>query len=395
VNKRLPLLPAIFWITILFISLSGCSGQRFPGSQLFSQQEKIIPLKVLEEVSPTVTIKTLWQVQTGSAATHSKIYPFISKQAIIVAANKRISAWDKHSGKSLWVNNISENISGGVNGGNGLVFVGTDHGNAIALNETTGKTVWIKHLGTEILSVSIAKDGRIVFRSIDGKLHGLSTETGDIVWQQQQLTPVLSLYGASVPILAGPYVIAGFDNGKLAAYELQKGTSIWETTLILPRGDNELDRMVDVDGKLKALGSAMFATSFHGRISGIDLKTGKIHWAKKHSSYTGADANTEGVYTADEAGNIWKLAPQTGQPIWKMDDLVRRFPTAPSLIGANLIVVGDKKGNLHFINTKNGQFAARIKGDLAGYDVASAVEGSKVYSLGRSGLLSAKFISGN
>jgi outer membrane protein assembly factor BamB len=392
VKKRLPLLPAIFWIIILFIGLQGCSGQSFPGSQLFSQQ-KIIPLKTLKEITPTVTVKTLWQVQTGSTSANSKLHPFISNKALIVAGNTRISAWDKNSGKSVWVNNIGENISGGVNGGNGLVFVGTDHGNALALNETTGKTVWIKHLGAEILSISIANNGRCVFRTIDGKLHGLSTETGDIIWQQQQLTPVLSLYGASIPILVGPYVIAGFDNGKLVAYELQKGTSIWETTLILPRGDNELDRMVDVDGKLKALGSAMFATSFHGRVSGIDLKTGKVHWAKKHSSYSGADANTDGVYTTDEMGNIWKLAPQTGQPLWKIDDLVHRSPTAPSLIGTNLIVVGDKKGNLHFINTNNGQFAARIKGDTAGYHVAIVVEENKVVSLGRGGLLTVNIIS--
>lgn len=389
-NKRLSILKPILWMSPLLLALSGCSGQGMFGSQLFSQTEKIIPLKVLKEVKPTIALKTLWQVQTGSASANSKIHPFISDGSIIVAGGSNVSAWDKSSGRSIWKNNIGENISGGVNGGNGIVFLGTDHGNALALDEKTGKTLWIKHLNAEILSVSTAKNERVIFRTIDGKLHGLSTQTGDIAWQQQQLTPVLSLYGASVPVLAGPYVIAGFDNGKLAAYELQKGTPAWETTLILPRGDNELDRMVDVDGKLKALGNAMFATSFHGRVSGIDLKTGKVHWAKKHSSYTGADANSEGVYTADEAGNIWRLEPQTGNPMWKMDDLIRREPTAPTLIRSNLIVLGDKKGNLHFINTHNGQFAARIKGaDKAGYNVASKVNGNKVYSLGRGGLLTA------
>lgn len=68
---------------------------------------------------------------------------------------------------------------------------------------------------------------------------------------------------------------------------------------------------------------------------------------------------------------------------------MRRHPTAPTLINSNLIVVGDKKGNLHFINTNNGQFAARITGDKAGYNVASQVDGNKVYSLGRGGLLTA------
>jgi outer membrane protein assembly factor BamB len=389
VNNLLPLLKIFLLVTALIFGLYGCSGQGMLGSQLFSQKEKIPPLKVLKEIKPTITLKMLWKVQTDSASANSKIHPFIANDSIIVAGGTNVSAWNKNSGKSIWKNNIGESISGGVNGGNGIIFLGTDRGNALALHEKTGKTLWIRQLSAEILSISAAKNGRVVFRTIDGKLHGLSTQTGDIAWQQQQLTPVLSLYGASVPVLAGPYVIAGFDNGKLAAYELQKGTPVWETTLILPRGNNELERMVDVDGELKALGSAMFANSFHGRISGVDLKTGNVHWAKKHSSYTGADANPEGVYTADEAGNIWRLEPQTGNPMWKMDDLVRRSPTTPTLIKSNLITVADKEGNLHFINTNNGQFAARIKGDEAGYNVASKVEGNTVYSLGRGGLLTA------
>jgi outer membrane protein assembly factor BamB len=392
VKKRLPLVPSALWVIPLCFSLYGCSGQPFAGSQLFSQKEKSIPLKILKKITPTINAKTLWTVQTESKSINSKLHPYLNNSAVIVAGGTTISAWDKQTGKNLWKTTITESISGGINGGEGMVFIGTDRGNALALDETTGKTRWIKPLGAEILSISATNNGRTVFRTINGKLHGLATKTGDIVWQQQQLTPVLSLYGASTPVLAGPYVIAGFDNGKLAAYELQKGTPAWETTLVLPRGDNELDRMVDVDGKLKALGSAMFATSFHGHISGVDLKTGATHWTKKHSSYTGADANEQGVYTADEAGNIWRLAPQTGQPIWKMDDLVRRAPTAPTLINKNLIVVGDKLGNLHFITTHNGQFAARITGDTAGYGVTSKVEGNKVYSIGRGGMLSVTVI---
>ncbi|MCK5897269.1 MAG: outer membrane protein assembly factor BamB, partial [Cocleimonas sp.] len=376
-KKRLSI-QTVLWSIALLIGLQGCSGQNLSGSQLFSQAESVIPLKTLKDIVPSIRTNTLWQVQTNSASENSKIHPYLTRNSIIIAGGTRISAWDKSSGKSIWISQIEETISGGVNGGNGVIFIGTDRGNALALNERTGKIVWIKHLTAEILSISVAKNGRTVFRTIDGKLHGLSTQTGDIVWQQQQLTPVLSLYGASTPVLVGPYVIAGFDNGKLAAYELQKGTPVWEATLTLPRGDNELDRMVDVDGKLKALGSAMFASSFHGRISGVDLKTGNVHWTKKHSSYTGADANAKGIYTADEAGNIWRLEPLTGNPMWKMDDLVRRSPTVPTLINGNLLVIGDKKGNLHFINAQNGQFVSRIKGDSAGYSIAPRVEDNRI-----------------
>lgn len=382
-KKLLPIL----WTSTLLISLQGCSSQGFLGSQLFSQQEKEIPLKALEELTTPSHLKVLWKVQTKHISPNSKIHPYLSNNAIIVGGGRSISAWDKKTGKSLWQKNLGEIVSGGINGGSGTLFLGTDKGNALAINEQTGKTLWIKPLNAEILSVSASKNGRTVFRTIDGKLHGLDTHTGEIIWQQQQLTPVLSLYGASIPILVGPFVIAGFDNGKLAAYQLQKGTLIWEATLTLPRGDNELDRMVDVDGKLKAIGNAMFASSFHGRLSGVDLKTGNLYWAKKFSSYTGADVDQKGLYAADEKGNVWKFDPQTGEPFWKMDDLVRRAPTAPTLVNSNLITLGDKQGNLHFIDTRNGKFTAHVKGDSEGYIVPSKTDGGRVYSIGRGGLL--------
>lgn len=383
------LLP-IVWASIALTGLHGCSGQSLiPGSQLFSQSEKIVPLKPLKAISPSIKTNVLWQVQTGCASKNSKIHPYINSDHIIVAGGNKITAWDKKTGKSLWKNNLEELISGGVNGGDGIIYFGTDRGNAIALDESTGKTLWIKPIGSEILSVSKAKNDRVFFRTINGKLLGLSSKTGDIKWQHQQLTPVLSTYGASVPVLAGPYVIAGFDNGKLIAYEQQNGSLAWEATLTVARGDNELDRMVDIDGKLKTIGSAMFASSFHGGISGVDLRTGKIHWAKKIPSYTGTDADIQGVYTSDDAGNVWRLNPQTGDPLWKMDDLMRRSPTAPTLVNTDTIIVGDKQGNLHFINTQSGLFVARIKGDQSGYNVPSKVDGKTIYSFGRGGLLTA------
>jgi outer membrane protein assembly factor BamB len=52
-------------------------------------------------------------------------------------------------------------------------------------------------------------------------------------------------------------------------------------------------------------------------------------------------------------------------------------------------VVGDYKGVLHWVNTTNGLLAARVQGDSAGYTVAPVLDGNVVYTLGRSGMLSA------
>lgn len=374
--------------------LTSCSQQLLG---LGKKTSRSIPLKPLKKINATVKTISAWQVKTDSAMGENKIHPYLDTQTIFVAGATTASAWNKNTGKLLWKNNIGEIISAGVNGSyinTPSIYIGTNTGNAISLNAKTGKIQWIERLSSEVLSVSPEKENRIAFRTSDGKLHGLSSSTGELVWQRSQPSPTLTLAGASVPVIVGPLVISGFDNGKIAAYNLQNGKPTWEVILALPRGRTELERIIDIDGKIKQFGNALFAASLNGSVDGIDLSNGAIAWSRKFSSSTGVSADPNGLYSSDNKGLIWKLQPQTGDPIWSMDDLQRYEPTLPVLVGSSLIVVGDKKGGVHWINTTTGRFVSRNKGDAHGYSVEPEVDGNSVYTIGKSGLLK-KFIVKN
>ena len=385
------ILGLIFLISVNLI-LTACSQQIFG-----NKTSKIIPLNPLKAVTSSIKTQVTWQVKTGSAMGENKIHPYISNKAIFIAGARTASAWDKNTGKLLWKTDIGESISAGVNGSytnTPSIYLGTNTGNAISLDASTGKIQWIERLSSEVLAVSPEKNGRVAFRTIDGKLYGLSSSTGELTWQRSQRTPTLTLVGASVPIIVGPLVISGFDNGILAAYNLQTGKPAWELTLALPRGRTELERIIDIDGKIKQLGNALFATSLNGSANGIDLQSGNSAWSKNFSSSTGITADPKGLYTSDDKGLIWKLQPQTGEPVWSIDDLKRYEPTLPVLVGSSLLVLGDKKGNIHWINSSTGTFSSRNKGDLAGYSVEPEIDGNSVYAIGKSGLLS-KFTVNN
>lgn len=388
------------------LAIAGCSGQSIPGSQLIGQNVYIAPvIKPLKAIEGNVNAQTLWQVNTGTGVSNAKIHPFANSTAIYTANGASVTAWDKTSGKALWSNPVGEFITGGVNGNNETVFAGSRDGTAVAFDAKTGKIKWISALGTEVLAVSSASKGRVVFRTIDGKLHGLNSADGEAVWQRQQRTPQLSVYGASVPIVVDTGVIAGFDNGKLAAYSLLSGKPIWEVTLSVPKGSSELDQLVDIDGRLKPLGNALFASNNNGRLAGINMGNGDVGWARVFSSITGSDATAKGVFSTDEKGHIWKIDPLSGKDIWKQDDLENRQPTAPTLTASGShIVIGDKQGNLHWIDTSNplrdkdgkvsqsgsgGKVTARISGDPAGYHVPVLRQSETIYAFGRSGVLTA------
>lgn len=373
--------------------LSGCSGQSFPGSQLLGGQQNayVAPtLKPLKTIATNNNAQTLWQVDTGAANSGVKVHPFTNDFAVFSAVGGTVAAWDKQTGKSLWKKSVGDTVTGGVNGGDGMVYAGTRSGNAIALDAKSGDIRWIAPVGTEVLAISESSQGFVVFRTIDGKLHGVKSSDGEVVWQRQQRTPQLSVYGAGTPIIVSKGVIAGFDNGKVAAYYLATGKPIWEITLSTPKSNSESDSIVDVDGRLTPLGNALFASNANGRVIGANMTTGKVGWAKAFASSTGTEANEKGLYSTDERGHIWKLAPLSGDNIWSQDSLENRQPTAPTLTSSGShIIVGDRQGNLHWIDTNNGQITSRIKADPAGYAVAPVVNGDMMFALGRSGILTA------
>lgn len=381
----------------LIIFLSGCSQVRESG--LFKGKQKSV-LTPLKEVKTSLKTTQAWQVNTGNVMGDNKIHPYVDNNTIFVAGGSSATALQKSTGKQLWKADIGENITAGVNGTllanpqnrkaikplASQVFIGTNSGNAIALDAKTGKIQWIERLSSEVLSVSASDAGRVIFRTADGKLHGLSSQSGELIWQRSQKTPALTQLGASVPIIVSNIVIAGFDNGKIAAYQLQTGQPLWEVVLALPSGDSDLERIVDVDGRLKALGNALFASSLNGSITGINIEEGKRVWRKPFSSPTGVDASGAGLFSSDDKGNIWAINPQTGNPVWSLNDLAGRQPSTPALINKTLVIT-DAQGKIHFIGT-DGKFVARQQGDPTGYSVEPTISGRDIYLMGKSGLLS-------
>ena len=383
------------------VLLSGCS--QLKESKLFGGgKTKEVKLEPLKAIKTSLKTTKAWEINTSSVMGENKIHTYLDNKTVYIAGGTSASAHISANGKQLWKTPIGENITAGVNGTllsnpqskaavkpfATQIFLGTNSGNAIALEAKTGKIQWIERLSSEVLSVSASDNGRVVFRTVDGKLHGLDSKTGVLIWQRSQKTPALTQLGAGVPLVVSNLVIAGFDNGKVAAYELQTGKPVWEVVLALPSGNSDLEQIVDVDGRIVALGNALFATSKNGSSAGINMEAGKQVWAKAFSSPTGLDVDSTGMFSSDDKGYVWAFDPQTGDPVWSLDDLAGRLPSVPMIINRTTLVVTDKEGNIHFINSADAKFKARQKGDPKGYSVEPTVSGRSVYLFGKSGLLS-------
>jgi outer membrane protein assembly factor BamB len=269
-----------------------------------------------------------------------------------------IAAFDLATGRSLWRVKTKLALAGGPGAGAGLVVVGSTFGDIIAVRAANGATVWKTLLNGEVLSPPAVTERLIAVRTVDGKLHALSPKDGHELWSQEQQVPRLSLRGTSRPIVTGDLVLSGFDNGKVAAVNINDGSTQWETTIAPPHGKTELERLDDVDGAVSVSGSDVYAVGFQGRIAMLALDTGQIWWSHEASSFRGLGLDNESLYIATADGEIVALRRRTGTELWRQKALLHRRLSA-AVEGDNAIVTADYQGYVHWLDKSTGALAAR------------------------------------
>lgn len=337
--------------TLLLLFITGCSSTS-------SKDDKPAPLV---KFTHTLTIKTVWTTDLGGNLKKNpfKLAPVFEAGKIFVATPKgQVAALNVTDGKLLWQRKLDVTIAGGPGVGENVVFVGSQKGEVIALSEENGNELWRQKVSSEVLVAPQVQEGIVVIRTGDGKLFGLDKNTGNRLWVYERTIPLLTLRGSSVPFLLSDRIIAGFDNGKLAALNLRTGELLWEKTVAEPHGRTELERMVDIDAPPLVMDNLVFVTSYQGRTMAREIDRGEEVWSQEVSSHAGLGIDSENVYVSDSQSHIWALKRESGVPLWKQEKLQFRQVTAPVPMG-NYVVVGDLEGYLHWLRRDDGQFVAR------------------------------------
>jgi outer membrane protein assembly factor BamB len=347
------------------------------------------PPSPVPEFSPTLTIQQAWSVDTGADTRgyHVKLTPLVAKEKVIVVNPKgEIQAFQLESGALLWKQATGLPLSSGAGAGSGLVVAGSRGGEVVALSEDSGEERWRVKLSSEILAAPQIGGNVVVVRANDGNLVGLSADSGARLWSYNRAVPALSLRGSSAPVVVDDLVFAGFDNGRVAALELRSGKARWEEQVAQPRGRSQLERMVDVDADLRLRARTLYTVTYQGRIATYDFNQGgALQWNRELSSYAGFEIDDRALYLTDSSSHVWALDRFSGASLWKQTRLQARQVSAPAVNG-RYVVVGDLEGEVFWLRSDDGQFAARFSTGSAVH-APLVTSGSIVLALNANGRL--------
>ena len=181
-------------------------------------------------------------------------------------------------------------------------------------------------------------------------------------------------------------VIAGFSNGRIAFITRADGLAAFEQIVSVPEGVSDLEKLVDLDGKMAIENNILYISGYQGRLIAIDLRAGEILWEREASSLAGVSFGFGNVYLVSVDGKVIAYNGANGREVWRVETLLNRQLNAPIVIGSYLAFT-DFEGYLHLLAQSDGRFVARRKVNSRGVRARLLQQEGRIYALGNDGNL--------
>ena len=362
----------ISWFAgVLFIALlGGCSSITQPVTDWF-EDEEVLAVRTLEPITNVVDMTVQWQrdVGNGIGDYFSRLQPQVANGKVFAADRQGLIVAFDSRGQTLWQTRINDSdsffssapsakLAGGITISEAHIWIGSEDGRLLGLNQETGAIEKDIDVAGEIIAAPSVGDGLVVVNTTSGRLFAYNIETGEEAWMHESDVPPLSLRGTSSPLVANGGVLVGTAAGKLQVNIVDSGLVAWEATVTTPSGATELERIIDVDSQPLIVGANVYIVSFNGGLTAVELRSGRVVWKREYASYRNLTLAGNRLIVSDINGNIFALDVRNGVEMWSQSTFKGRDLTAGVMLGKYL-AFGDNFGVIHLVDPIDGSLVSR------------------------------------
>ena len=350
------------------LALAGCSmlsSLPFVGGAEKPKPAELTPNPALIAVRPA------WTARIGEVSLPLSVA--VNGTTVAVASTDgTVAALDAATGRDLWRASVKAPIAAGVGTDGKLTAVVTRTNELVALSG--GTEAWREKLTAAAYTAPFVAGGRVFLLTADRSVSAYDGQTGRKLWTQQRPGEPLVLRQAGVMLAVGDTLVVGLS-GRMAGLNPLNGSVRWEAPLATPRGINDVERLVDLVGRVSRVGDVVCARAFQASVGCVEATRGAVLWTKPANGGQGVAGDDRLVFGTESDGKVVAWRRDTGERAWVSERLRYRGLTAPLALGRS-VVVGDSTGLVHFLSREDGSLLNRLTTDGSPIAAAPVVAGN-------------------
>jgi outer membrane protein assembly factor BamB len=301
--------------------------------------------------------------------------------AALASSDGTVVAYDAATGREQWRGSAGAPLAAGVGFDGSTAAVITRNNELVAL--AGGKEVWRQKLTALSYTAPLVAGARVFVLGGDRSVSAFDGGTGRRLWSQQRSGEPLVLRQAGVILPMGDTLVVG-QGGRLAGLNPLNGTPRWEAAVASARGINDVERLVDLVGRVSRVGDTVCARAFQAAVGCVDAGRGQLLWTQKADGSEGVHGDAASVFGTERDGKVVSWRRDSGQRAWTNDRLLHRGVGTPLALG-RAVVVGDSFGFVHLLSREDGTLLNRLATDGSPIGAAPVVAGSSLVVVTQSG----------
>jgi outer membrane protein assembly factor BamB len=353
---------APYLVSCLVLGLVACS----------STSLKTPTAKEVSLPSGALSLNTLWSAKSSTLGPW--LSPVIGADGLVLATGSgQVSALDLQTGRAVWSIDLKTNLLSGIGAevprtGEKQHFAVVTQNNQLVYFTSQGE-LWRYPLNVQAITTPYVAGGRVFVLMSDRSVMGLDAKNGRLLWTQQKTGDPLILNQKGILLGVQDTLVVGFSGRVMGLNPLTGGTR-FETPIAVPRGVNDLERLVDLVAPAYRQGEMVCLRAFQAQIGCVNALKGTLFWSRAAKGDVGLAGDENTVLAVESNGSLLAYDRASGEKMWESDSLRYRHLGAPVLLGEGRFALAESDGSVYVLSTKDGRVLAKLsasgQGPLAG-----------------------------
>ena len=369
-----------FWLTNIFFVVAGCS---------FLGKERIKPNSLLP-FAETVVVEKVWTFDSKTRLDKGDIslvpVPSVLGENVIIPARNGIVTILK-----LATGQIEERIELGFQSLSQIgveveektynfAFVSAD--GRLTFFNSKNKVLWSTQLnGIVRMAPKIGELGVIV-RQEDNKVLAYDKAGGKLLWSISKRNMPLILHAQSDMRFVGDEstgltteknnLAVNLAGGELILLNSKTGSVLWEKRLAFPKGQNEVERIVDLLGAPFLDNQEICTSVYQTKLVCVDKGTGDVEWENPEKILSPGFFKFPVVATVGLKDQVKLFNREENVEVWRNEELRYRELSKPIIWNDSVWLI-DSFGILHGLSILDGNTICRYdlnrKSDIVSFIV--------------------------